>query len=301
MTIDLTIVSSPSPPSSPPNSPPYSQIIRWILLIDFYMSIGCSSSMNNDCSSSINNEFSSRTTISSSTKFSLKEDVIEEPEMVHESFISMSSYDSTKPRLTNEDAEDENGTDVLTEHVSFSVDVANSGPYTYEVNTPSDEKNYASLNTSQREECLTHSASAKSHSQLPRNHHSHQNHRKSKRSKSRSPSRRKEPSSRHMRDHLERSRSRSPRRREYHRRSRSPRSPLTPQSPHHHNDKIQSFGRLINVVHLKEVPGGRATLGRIINVIGESIDHRGDISKSLLCHGGVLLSLRLIERPLIFS
>jgi F0F1-type ATP synthase beta subunit len=28
-----------------------------------------------------------------------------------------------------------------------------------------------------------------------------------------------------------------------------------------------------------QVPVGRATLGRIINVIGEAIDERGDISK----------------------
>ncbi|PWA63549.1 serine/arginine repetitive matrix protein 2 [Artemisia annua] len=196
---------------------------------------------------------------------SLKEDVIEEPEMVNESFITMSSYDSTKSRLTNGEAEDENVTNVLTEQVSFSVDVnefmsnndpirsdqhspdtsqlapkspdqASPGttatpqhiheqPYTFEVNTPSDEKNYASLNTSQQEERLTHSASAKNHSQSPRNHHSHRNHR---RSKSRSPSRRKEPSSRHMRDHRERSRSRSSHRREYHRRSRSPRRRYLP-------------------------------------------------------------------------
>lgn len=194
---------------------------------------------------------------------SLKEDVIEEPEMVNESFVTMSNYNSTKSRLTNGEAEDENVTDVLTEQVSFSVDVnefmsnndpirsdqyspdtsqlapkspdqaspettatpqhIHEQPYTFEVNTPSDEKNHASLNTSQQEERLTHSGSAKNHSQSPRNHHSHRNHRKSKRSKSRSPSRRKEPSSRHLRDHRERSRSRSPHRREYHRRSRSPR------------------------------------------------------------------------------
>jgi len=30
-----------------------------------------------------------------------------------------------------------------------------------------------------------------------------------------------------------------------------------------------------------QVPVGRATLGRIINVIGEAIDERGDISKSI--------------------
>ena len=29
------------------------------------------------------------------------------------------------------------------------------------------------------------------------------------------------------------------------------------------------------------MPVGRATLGRIINVIGEAIDQRGDISKNL--------------------
>lgn len=32
---------------------------------------------------------------------------------------------------------------------------------------------------------------------------------------------------------------------------------------------------------LLQVPVGRATLGRIINVIGEAIDERGDISKDL--------------------
>lgn len=31
-----------------------------------------------------------------------------------------------------------------------------------------------------------------------------------------------------------------------------------------------------------QVPVGRATLGRIINVIGEAIDHRGDISKNFV-------------------
>lgn len=31
-----------------------------------------------------------------------------------------------------------------------------------------------------------------------------------------------------------------------------------------------------------QVPVGRATLGRIINVIGEPIDERGDLSKNLL-------------------
>nr|GEU32741.1 RNA-binding protein rsd1 [Tanacetum cinerariifolium] len=215
---------------------------------------------------------------------SLKEDVIEEPEMVHESFISMSSYDSTKPRLTNGDEEDENVTDVLTELVSFSVEVnefmrnndpvrsdqhspdtsqlapkssdqaspeitakpqhVHEQPYTSEVNkTPSDEKNHESLNTSQQEESLTHSASAKSHSQSPRYYHSHRNHRKSKRSKSRSPSGRNEPSSRHMRDHRERSRSRSPRRREYHRRSRSPRRRYLPShisSPSSYRSRYRS-------------------------------------------------------------
>jgi F0F1-type ATP synthase beta subunit len=40
--------------------------------------------------------------------------------------------------------------------------------------------------------------------------------------------------------------------------------------------------RVINILHLivvVQVPVGRATLGRIINVIGEAIDERGDISK----------------------
>jgi len=32
-----------------------------------------------------------------------------------------------------------------------------------------------------------------------------------------------------------------------------------------------------------QVPVGRATLGRIINVIGEAIDERGDISKLSAC------------------
>lgn len=31
-----------------------------------------------------------------------------------------------------------------------------------------------------------------------------------------------------------------------------------------------------------QVPVGRATLGRIINVIGEAIDERGEISKSFV-------------------
>jgi F0F1-type ATP synthase beta subunit len=44
-----------------------------------------------------------------------------------------------------------------------------------------------------------------------------------------------------------------------------------------------------------QVPVGRATLGRIINVIGEAIDERGDISKksflSFIIIGIVLIML----------
>ncbi|KAL7612455.1 hypothetical protein Lser_V15G08787 [Lactuca serriola] len=36
--------------------------------------------------------------------------------------------------------------------------------------------------------------------------------------------------------------------------------------------------RVLNTGSPITVPGGRATLGRIINVIREPIDHRGDIS-----------------------
>ncbi len=44
--------------------------------------------------------------------------------------------------------------------------------------------------------------------------------------------------------------------------------------------KIQKPGNSVTCP-MVQVPVGRATLGRIINVIGEAIDERGDISKSI--------------------
>lgn len=48
-------------------------------------------------------------------------------------------------------------------------------------------------------------------------------------------------------------------------------------------DKIMILRQLVrsNLIFLAlQVPVGRATLGRIINVIGEPIDEKGDLSKN---------------------
>nr|XP_043640205.1 pre-mRNA-splicing factor CWC21-like [Erigeron canadensis] len=124
-------------------------------------------------------------------------------------------------------------------------------PYSFEVNSPkdlsppedfnlsipsNDKKNHESMNTSEQGEIYINDDSARNPSASPRSHHSNGNHRTDKRSVS--PSRGKETSSRHRRDHRERSRSRSPRRRQFHRRSRSPRrryfpSHRSPSSSYH--------------------------------------------------------------------
>lgn len=54
---------------------------------------------------------------------------------------------------------------------------------------------------------------------------------------------------------------------------------------HLYMSKIMFLRQLVgsNLIFLSlQVPVGRATLGRIINVIGEPIDEKGDLSKNLV-------------------
>lgn len=105
---------------------------------------------------------------------------------------------------------------------------------------PSERKKSASPWRSRQSARHTIDSSLQPSSISPRNHHSHQNHRRRDRSMSKSPVRRKESSSKHKRMHHDRSRSRSPYKRDYHRRSprrrHSPRR-KSPPSDYHSNHR----------------------------------------------------------------